>query len=161
MINFVQKNPNEFRMTLVDQIKEDMKQAMRDKNSVTLDVVRMLLSSVKNKAIDLGHELEDVEVMAVLKSDLKKLKDGLESFVSAAREDLAAKAREEILVLEKYLPAQLTDGELEEKVRAYLAELGIADAADIGKAMGQLMAKLKDAADGNRVRAMVEKVLKG
>lgn len=148
-------------MTLVDQIKEDMKQAMRDKNSVTLDVVRMLLSSVKNKAIDLGHELEDVEVMAVLKSDLKKLKDGLESFVSAAREDLAAKAREEILVLEKYLPAQLTDGELEEKVRAHLAELGIADAADIGKAMGQLMAKLKDAADGNRVRAMVEKVLKG
>ncbi|MEK7458869.1 MAG: GatB/YqeY domain-containing protein [Patescibacteria group bacterium] len=148
-------------MSLVDQIKEDMKQAMRDKNSVTLDTVRMLLSSVKNKAIDMGHELEDVEVMAVVKSDLKKLKDGLESFVSAAREDLAAKVREEILVLEKYLPAQVTDGELEEKVRGLLTELGITDVADIGKAMGQLMGKLKDAADGNRVRAMVEKVLKG
>ena len=147
--------------SLVDQIKEDMKQAMRDKNSVTLDTVRMLLSSVKNKAIDLGHELEDVEVMAVLKSDLKKLKDGLESFVSAAREDLAQKAREEILVLEKYLPAQITDGELEEKVRAELAALGISNVGDIGKAMGQLMGKLKDAADGNRVRAMVEKILKG
>ncbi len=147
--------------SLVDQIKEDMKQAMRDKNSVTLDTVRMLLSSVKNKAIDLGHELEDVEVMAVLKSDLKKLKDGLESFVSAAREDLAQKAREEILVLEKYLPAQITDGELEEKVRAELAALGISNVGDIGKAMGQLMGKLKDAADGNRVRAMVEQILKG
>lgn len=146
--------------SLVDQIKEDMKQAMRDKNSVTLDTVRMLLSSVKNKAIDLGHELEDVEVMAVLKSDLKKLKDGLESFISAAREDLAQKAREEILVLEKYLPAQMTDGELEAKVRAELAELGISNVGDIGKAMGQLMGKLKDAADGNRVRAMVEKILK-
>lgn len=147
--------------SLVDQIKEDMKQAMRDKNSVTLDTVRMLLSSVKNKAIDLGHELEDVEVMAVLKSDLKKLKDGLESFVSAAREDLAQKVREEILVLEKYLPPQITDGELEEKVRAELSALGISNVDDIGKAMGQLMGKLKDAADGNRVRAMVEKVLKG
>lgn len=148
-------------MTLLDTIKEDMKQAMRDKDMATLDTVRMLLSSVKNKAIDLGHELEDAEVIAVLKSDMKKLRDGLESFISAAREDLAQKTREEIRVLEKYLPAQLTDGELEEKVRAQLAELGITNAADIGKAMGQLMTKLKEAADGNRVRAMVEKVLKG
>ncbi len=100
-------------------------------------------------------------MLAVVKSDLKKLKDGLEAFVSAAREDLAQKAREEIHVLEKYLPAQLTDSELEERVRAKLTELGIANMNDIGKAMGQLMAYLKDAADGNRVRAMVEKVLKG
>lgn len=147
--------------TLIEQIREDMKQAMRDKDMATLDTVRMLLSSVKNKAIDIGRELEDAEVISVLKSDMKKLRDGLESFLSAAREDLAQKAREEIRVLEKYLPAQLTDGELEEKVRAQLAELGISNAADIGKAMGQLMAKLKEAADGNRVRAMVEKVLKG
>ena len=120
----------------------------------------MLMASLKNKAIDLGKELDDADVMATIKSDVKKLKDGLESFASAAREDLASAAKEEIAILEKYLPAQLTDGELEEKVRAKLAELGITDVASIGKAMGSLMADLKEFADGSRIKAMVDKVLK-
>ena len=76
-----------FPMTLYEQIREDMKNAMRNKDSVTLDTVRMLISSVKNKAIDLGKEIDDADVVATIKSDLKKLKDGLDSFVSAARED--------------------------------------------------------------------------
>lgn len=147
-------------MTLLEQLKEDMKQAMRDKDSETLDTVRMLLSSIKNKAIDLQKEMDDAEIISVIKSDLKKLKDGLESFVSAAREDLADKARKEITILEKYLPQQLSDIDLEAKVREVLAELGITDPANIGKAMGQLMSRLKELADGNRIRAMVEKILK-
>lgn len=147
-------------MTLYDQIREDMKTAMKNKDTKTLDTVRMLISSLKNKAIDLGKELDDADVLATIKSDVKKLKDGLESFVSAAREDLAAAAREEIAILEKYLPAQLTDGELETKVRAKLAELGITDMASVGKAMGALMADLKEFADGSRIKAMVDKVLK-
>lgn len=148
-------------MTLYEQIREDMKSAMKSKDSATLDTVRMLISSIKNKMIETQKELEDADVIVVIKSDLKKLKDGLDSFVSAAREDLAEKARTEIKVLEKYLPAQMSDTELEVKVRAALAELGITSAADIGKAMGQLMGKLKDAADGSRIKAMVDKVLKG
>lgn len=147
-------------MNLYEQIREDMKNAMRNKDVQTLDTVRMLIASIKNKAIDLGKELDDAEVVATIKSDMKKLKDGLDSFVSAAREDLAEKAREEIKILEKYLPAQLSDGELEEKVRAKLAELGITDAASVGKAMGALMADLKEFADGSRIKAMVDKVLK-
>ncbi len=148
-------------MTLLEIIKNDMKEAMKARDSQTLDAVRMLLASIKNKVIDLGHELDDAEIMTVVKSDVKKLKDGLESFVSAAREDLAEKARAEIKILEKYLPAQLTDGELEEKVRAALAEIGITSVADIGKAMGQLMGRLKDLADGSRIKAAAEKILKG
>lgn len=148
-------------MTLLEQIKEDMKQAMRDKDSEALDTIRMLLSSVKNKAIDLQKEMDDAEVMTVIKSDLKKLKDGMESFVSAAREDLAEKARKEITLLERYLPQQLSDADLETKVRDLLVELGITDSSNIGKAMGQLMGRLKDMADGNRIRVMVEKILKG
>lgn len=147
-------------MALLDQIKEDMKNAMRNKDMATLDTVRMLLSSIKNKAIDLQKEMDDAEVTAVIKSDLKKLKDGLESFISAAREDLAESTRKEILVLEKYLPEQLSDADLEAKVREGLVELGITDTAQIGKAMGQLMGKFKDLADGNRIRMMVEKILK-
>lgn len=148
-------------MSLLDQIKEDMKTAMRNKDSATLDTVRMLLASLKNKAIDMQKELDDAEVMTVIKSDLKKLKDSVDSFVSAAREDLAEKTRTEMKVLEKYLPEQMSDEELEKKVRETLAELGITDASDIGKAMGQLMGKLKDAADGSRIKAMADKVLKG
>ena len=137
-----------------------MKAAMKNKDSATLDTVRMLISSIKNKAIDLGKELEDADVVATIKSDLKKLKDGLESFASAAREDLAEKAKAEIAILEKYLPAQMTDGELEERVRAKLAELGITDMASVGKAMGALMADLKEFADGSRIKATVDKILK-
>lgn len=148
-------------MALLENIKNDMKDAMRAKDSRTLDTVRMLLASVKNKVIDLGRELDDAEIMAVIKSDVKKLKDGLASFVAAAREDLAEAARAEIAILEKYLPAQLTDGELEEKVKGVLAEIGVTDIADIGKAMGQLMGRLKDAADGSRIKAAAEKILKG
>lgn len=148
-------------MTLYEQIKDDMKTAMRNKDAATLDTIRMLLASLKNKAIDMQKELDDADVMAVVKSDMKKLKDGLESFVAAAREDLAEKVRVEIKVLEKYLPAQLSDEELEKKVRETLAELGITDASNIGKAMGQLMAKLKDVADGSRIKATVDKILKG
>lgn len=147
-------------MTLYDQIREDMKNAMKNKDTKTLDTVRMLVASLKNKMIDLGKELDDADVMATIKSDVKKLKDGLDSFVAAAREDLAAAAREEIAILEKYLPAQMSEEELEKKVRAKLAELGITDMASVGKAMGALMADLKEYADGSRIKAMVDKVLK-
>jgi uncharacterized protein YqeY len=148
-------------MTLYDQIREDMKTAMRNKDSKTLDTVRMLVASLKNKMIDLGKELDDADVLTTIKSDVKKLKDGLDSFVTAAREDLAAAAREEIAILEKYLPAQMSDEELEAKVRAKLAELGITDMASVGKAMGALMADLKEFADGSRIKAMVDRILKG
>jgi uncharacterized protein len=147
-------------MTLYDQIREDMKTAMKNKDTKTLDTVRMLVASLKNKMIDLGKELDDADVLATIKSDVKKLKDGLDSFVTAAREDLAAAAREEIAILEKYLPAQMNEEELEKKVRAKLAELGITDMASVGKAMGTLMADLKEFADGSRIKAMVDKVLK-
>ncbi len=146
-------------MTLLETIRNDMKTAMKAKDMHTLDTVRMVLASVKNKAIDLGRELEDADVLAVITSDVKKLKDGLESFVAAAREDLAEQARKEIHLLEKYLPAQMSDEELEGNVRAILAEIGVADAADMGKAMGQLMARLKGVADGGRVKAMAQKIL--
>jgi uncharacterized protein YqeY len=152
-------------MPLYAQIREDMKSAMKAHDSATLDTVRMLISSIKNKMIEAGtvatQEIADADVMAVIKSDLKKLKDGLESFIAAARSDLADAARREIAILEKYLPAQITDGELEAKVRAELAALGITKVEDLGKAMGTLMGKLKDLADGSRIKQMVDKVLKG
>lgn len=148
-------------MNLQQKLSEDMKAAMKGKDVKTLEVLRMAISSIRNKAIELNKELEDAEVIAVLKSDAKKLKDALESFVSAAREDLAEKAREEIKILEKYLPAQMSDEELEKKVKAKIEELGAKGAAEVGKVVGALAKELKGLVDGSRIKAIVEKFLNG
>jgi uncharacterized protein len=147
-------------MNLSEQIKDDIKVAMKGRDMQTLTILRGLSSSMKNKSIDLKKELEDAEVIAVVKSDVKKLKDALETFVSAAREDLVKKTKEEIEVLKKYLPAEMSDEDLEAKVKEVLEKEDITDAADIGKAMGAAMAELKGQADGGRVKEMVGKLLK-
>jgi uncharacterized protein YqeY len=146
-------------MTLTEQIKADLVAAMKARQPQVLDVLRMLSTSMKNKAIDLKHELDDAEVIAVLKSDLKKLQDALADFTTAARKDLIAKTQEEIAIIKKYLPPEMSAEELEEKVRAKLAELGIKEPKDIGKAIGAVMADLKGLADGARVKALIEKIL--
>lgn len=145
--------------SLFDQLQEDMKVAMKGKDMKTLDVLRMAISSIKNKAMELNKELSDADVIAVLKSDAKKMKDALESFVGAAREDLAEKAREEIAIIEKYLPAQLTDGELDDKVKAKITEMGAQGKEAAGKVMGVLAKELQGLADGSRIKALVDKYL--
>lgn len=148
-------------MNLSEQIKEDIKVAMKGKDMRTLEVLRMLSASIKNKAIDLKKELEDADVVAVIKSDVKKLDDALQQFVSAAREDLVEKTKEEIDILKKYLPEEMPDEQVEEKVRAVLEQEGITDMSDMGRAMGAAMAELKGEVDGGRVKNAVEKILKG
>lgn len=148
-------------MNLKDQIQEDIKTAMKGKDIKTLEVLRLLSSSIKNKAIELKRELEDSDVIAVVKSDAKKLQDALTDFSKAAREDLVEKTKEEIEILKKYLPEEMPDEELESKVREILKQEGVTDVSDMGKAMGAAMAELRGAADGTRVKQMVEKVLKG
>jgi len=148
-------------MNLQAKLTEDMKTAMKAKDMKTLDVIRMTIASVKNKAMELNKELEDADVIAVIKSDLKKIKDSLDSFVENAREDLAEKAREEIAVLERYLPEQMSDGELEAKVKAKIEELGAKTSAEVGKVVGALAKELKGLVDGSRIKEKVEKLLNG
>jgi uncharacterized protein len=145
--------------TLFETLQNDMKSAMKGRDVKTLDVLRMAIASIRNKAIELNKELSDADVVAVLKSDAKKIKDALESFVANAREDLAKKAREEIAVLEKYLPTQITDGELEERVKTKIAELGVQGKESAGKVMGVLSKELQGLADGSRIKAFVDKYL--
>ena len=146
-------------MTLSQKIQDDVKQAMRDRDQKTLGILRMVASSIKNKAIDLKKELEDADALAVVKSDLKKLQDALADFTKAAREDLVEQTKFEIDILKKYLPPEMSEEELETKIRAKLADLGITDLSGIGKAVGAVMADLKGLADGSRVKAMIEKIL--
>jgi len=146
-------------MTLQDQISNDMKEAMKAKDGSKLSTLRMLKSALKNKQIDVQHDLSDEEVMAVVKSQMKQLKDSIESFASAGREDLAEPTRAEVAVLEGYMPAQMGEEELEKIVKEAVANSGATSKADTGKAMGAAMKAVAGRADGARVKEMVARLL--
>lgn len=146
-------------MELEKKLQEDMKSAMKAKDAGTLEILRMTIASIRSKAMEVGKDLADADVIGVIKADAKKIKDALESFVANAREDLAEKARRELEILERYLPAQMSDEDLEMHVRAKVQELGVTDAAQAGKVMGVLSKDLKGQADGSRIKAVLDKVL--
>ncbi|MDA0208555.1 MAG: GatB/YqeY domain-containing protein [bacterium] len=147
-------------MTLLEQIKADMIAAMKEKDMKTVTILRTVTASVKNKAIDAKEELKDADVVAVVKSDVKKLKDALKDFIDAAREDLIEKTKEEIEVLNKYLPKMMSAEEVKDVVKKTLAELGELTVNDMGRAMGAAMKAVAGKADGDDVRAAVEEELK-
>lgn len=144
---------------LEQKLNEDMKSAMKAKDASTLEVLRMVITSIRNKAIEVGKDLADADVVAVIKADVKKIKDSLETFASNAREDLASKAKRELEILQSYLPAEMSDADLEMHVRAKIQELGVSEASQAGKVMGVLAKDLKGQADGGRIKAMVDKIL--
>jgi uncharacterized protein YqeY len=146
-------------MKLLEKLSEDMKAAMKGKDVKTLEVLRMVISSIRNKAIELNKELEETEVIAVIKSDAKKIKDAMETFAQNARQDLADEAKREIAILEKYLPEQMGDAELEAKVKAKIEELGAKASSEVGKVVGALAKELKGLVDGARIKEKVEKFL--
>jgi len=147
-------------MNLEETIKDDIKTAMKGKDMQTLDVLRLLISSVKNKGIELKRDLEDADVLAVIKSDVKKLEDALAQFIEAARKDLSEKTKQEIEILKKYLPEEMSIEALEEEVKTALEKAGISDVSQMGQAMAAAMENLKGKVDGKRVKEMVEKLLK-
>lgn len=146
-------------MNLFEKIQADLKQAMKDKDSDTLNVLRLLISSIKNTMIEAKQELDDAEVVAAVKRDVKKLQDAAKDFAAGAREDLLQKTRDEIAILQKYLPPEISDEELAKRTKEILAREGLSSKADMGKAMGVVMKELQGEADGNRVRAVVEESL--
>lgn len=146
-------------MTLLEKILEDRKQAMKDKDSAKLSTLRMLASDLKNKEIDKGGELTDEDVMAIVKTSVKKLKDSLVEFEKAGRDDLSSSAKAEVEVLSQYLPAQMSDEELDSLAQQVVSEVGATSKADFGKVMGPLMAKVSGRADGSRVKQALENLL--
>lgn len=148
-------------MALTDSITDNMKAAMRAKDSATLSTLRLLLSALKNKKIDVQHELSDAEVMDVVKTQVKQLKDSIESFKAGGREDLATSTQIEVGVLEQYLPTQMSDEELVKIVKEAVEKSGATSKADMGKVMGAAMAAVAGRADGSRVKDIVGSLLAG
>ncbi len=144
-------------MTLVQTVDTDFKEAMKAKEEVRLSTLRMLRSALKNKQIDLQHELNDQEAMAVIKTMMKQYQDALNDFMNAGRTDLADRQQKELYILAMYLPPALSREELEAIVKDAVQSSGVTDA---GKAMGIAMKAVAGRADGTDVRAIVEALLK-
>ena len=148
-------------MSLKEQITEDMKTAMRAKDSERLGTIRLLLAAIKQKEIDERVVLDDVAVIAIVDKLMKQRKDSIEAFLKAERSDLADKEATELTVLQAYLPARLSMEEVTAAVKAIVTELGATGPGDMGKVMGAVKAQLAGKADMGQVSAAVKAALAG
>ena len=148
-------------MTLKERITEDMKNAMRAKDSERLGTIRLLTAAMKQKEVDERVELDDVAVIGIVDKMLKQRKDSIEAFEKAGRQDLADKEKAETVVLQAYLPARLSADEVTAEVNAIVAELGAKGPGDMGKVMGAVKARLAGKADMGQVSAAVKAALAG
>ena len=148
-------------MSLKDTITEDMKNAMRAKDSERLGTIRMLLAAIKQKEVDERVTLDDVGVIAVVDKLIKQRKDSVAAYEQAARQDLADKEAAEIKVLQAYLPQRLSAEEVAAEVKAIVAELGAKGPGDMGKVMGAVKTRLAGKADMGQVSAAVKAALAG
>ena len=146
-------------MSLKDQITEDMKTAMRAKDSERLGTSRLLLSACKQKEVDERIVLDDVAVIAIVDKLIKQRKDSITAFTQAARMDLADKEAAELKVLETYLPARLSAEEVAAEVKAIVAGLGASGPGDMGKVMGVVKTRLAGKAEMSAVSAAVKAAL--
>ncbi|MDM0059407.1 GatB/YqeY domain-containing protein [Variovorax fucosicus] len=148
-------------MSLKEQITEDMKTAMRAKDSERLGTIRLLLAALKQKEVDERIELDDAMVVAIVDKLVKQRKDSVTAFTQGGRADLADKEAAEIKVLEVYLPQRLGADEVAAEVKTIVAELGAKGPGDMGKVMGAVKAKLAGKADMGQVSAAVKAALSG
>ena len=148
-------------MTLREQLTDDMKAAMKGGDKPRLAVIRLINAAIKQKEVDERVELDDAAVLAVLDKMVKQRKDSVTQYEAAAREDLAAIERAEIVVIERYLPAKLDEAAILAAIDAAIAQTGASGAADMGKLMGVLKPQLAGQADMGQVSALVKRRLAG
>jgi uncharacterized protein YqeY len=148
-------------MTLKTRITDDMKAAMRAKDAARLSAIRLLLAAIKQKEVDERIALDDAQVLAIVERLLKQRRESIAQYEKAGREDLAAGERFEAEVLTAYLPARLSDAEVDAAIAAAIAETGAAGPKDMGRVMGLLKARLAGRADMGAVSARVKSGLGG
>lgn len=146
-------------MSLKDQITEDMKSAMRAKDTAKLSAIRLITAAMKQKEVDERVELNDAMVLAIIEKMIKQRKDSITQFEAGGRQDLADIEKGELVILSAYMPAGLSDAEIQAAVNEAVAETGAAGPQDMGKLMGVLKPKLAGRADMTVVSAMVKAAL--
>jgi uncharacterized protein YqeY len=148
-------------MSLKEQLTDDMKAAMRAKESARLATIRLIIAEVKRKEVDEQTELNDDQVVAVIEKMVKQRKDSISQFEAGGRADLAEIEKGELAILSAYMPAGLSDEEIAAEVAAAVAATGAAGPQDMGKVMGVLKPKLAGRADMTVVSGLVKKALTG
>jgi hypothetical protein len=146
-------------MSLKEQITEDMKNAMRAKDTGRLGTIRLLLAAMKQKEVDERIELDDAAVIAIVEKLIKQRKDSISQFQAAKRDDLVAIEEAELVVLQTYMPAQMSEADVAAVVAQVVQELGATGPQDMGKVMGVVKPKLAGKADMGTVSAQVKAAL--
>lgn len=146
-------------MALLERLQSDLAAAMRDKDELRRDTLRMVLADLKNKRIELGRDLTDENVIAVLQKAKKSREDSVEQYDQAGRAELAEKERAEIAVIEAYLPQPLSEDEAREVVRAAIEETGASGKQDLGKVMKAVMAQHRGRLDGKTAQRLAAELL--
>ena len=143
-------------MSLKAQITEDMKSAMRAGQKERLATIRMILAAIKQREVDERIQLDDGQVLAALEKMIKQRKEAITQFESGGRADLVAKESAEIAILQAYLPAQLSDAEIDSLIAAAIASTGAASIKDMGKVMGVVKTQAQGKADMGKVSARIK-----
>ena len=148
-------------MTLKERINEDMKAAMRARETAKLGAIRLLMAAMKQREVDERITLDDVAVIAIMDKMVKQRQESIRQYDAAERDDLAAVERAEMAVIETYLPQKMGEAEILAEIQTAIAATGAASAADMGKLMGVLKPKLAGKADMAQVSALVKKAFAG
>jgi len=148
-------------LSLKADLSARMKEAMKSGDKATLGYARNLHAAVRKKEIDTREDLDDSGVQKIVQTLAKQRRDSIDQFAKGGRDDLVASEKAELAFLETFLPAQLSDTELEEMVSVAIEESGAADPKDMGKVMGALVPKVQGRADGKRISQMVRQRLSG
>jgi uncharacterized protein YqeY len=144
---------------LIDRIRDELKTAMKARNQARVDALRFLLAEAKNVGINERREIDDGVVAAVLQKLTKQRREGIDQFRAAGREDLVKKEEAELAILSEFLPRQLSDAELETRLRDIISETGAASKKDMGKVMKLAVERLQGAADGKRIQSAAARLL--
>lgn len=146
-------------MSLSEKLSSDLNSALKTSDKTKVSILRMVKAAVKNREIDKGGRLTDDEVITILNSFVKKGKESIEHFTRGGREELAAKEKQELEVIQSYLPEQLSEDEIAILIRDAISETEAEGPKDFGNVMKAVMAKSKGKADGKLVSGLVKKVL--
>ena len=144
---------------LKDQLSQDLKDAMRSKDRVTLGTLRMVQAAIIEKEKSGSGVATEEDVLAILTKQAKQRRDAIQQYTDAGRADLADAESSELAVIESYLPVQLSDEDVQSAVEAIVARTGASSMKDMGRVMGAAMSELKGKADGSRVQAAVRAAL--
>ncbi len=146
-------------MSLKENLLSDIKGALKAKESLKLNTIRGLISEIKNREIDLRRELGGDEIISIISTQIKKRKEAAALFKKGGRNDLFEQESQEMVILQEYLPEQVSEDELRRRVQEVITELGIAEMKDLGRVMKVIIPEFKGRADNGQIKSLVAECL--